>query len=601
MKFNRFQLTLAAVASAALVASCGGGGGGGDATPAASGVVISGTAATGAALASAPVGVRCATGSGTATTDAAGTYSVTVTGGVLPCLIEVTGTVNGNTVALHSVAEAGTATGATTTARANVTTVSELIVASLLGRLPSEAFQALGTPTAPSVPAIFTAITPTNLATAIGAIRTKLKDDFQIDLGTSTDPLKAAFTAASGSRPGDDFDKLLDKIGEKITPTAVALLAGQVAADPTQSLATAPGCPAAVSGRYRALGLTGNVIVGKFDFKAMNVKFEGHEVSASIAQNPQQACDFSIGSSTFDATSQNRFAIGTQGAGSFRGNFFLDNSDTVTGYLFPVQNNTPDFAAAASAGPWLLSQSGLATDENPQRVNWLSQLTFTSDGKVSVCDYADGTWAGACANSGPNVDTAVATSNGVELRQGSLARARFWSFRSPAGSATLYGTTRVNPAVTTAEMTSFIMTRQTALAAPAVGVASRVLTFTTTGTGTSALGLPTSAPTTSVYTTDSVDTAAGKFVRSGNNNGTPVTGEVLLLNKPQNGLRVFESSASRVQLPILGAGLTLTLRPTSTTSGFSHSISVSMPTTTPTGASAPAPTSAPTTQPTTVQ
>ena len=105
-----------------LVAACGGGGSSsgtgssasssnnGGTPPASSqpSVTLSGTAPTGAALANASVAVKCANATGTATTDASGKYSLSLTGGALPCVIQVTGEQGGVAVTLHSLAEAGT-------------------------------------------------------------------------------------------------------------------------------------------------------------------------------------------------------------------------------------------------------------------------------------------------------------------------------------------------------------------------------------------------------------------------------------------------------------------------------------------------------------
>jgi hypothetical protein len=603
MKFNRFNLTLAAVASAALVASCGGGDGG---TPAATGgtpapatptgVVLTGTAAVGLALANAPVSVKCASGTGTATTDANGVYTITVTDGALPCMIAVTATVDGNTVTLHSIAEAGTTANGTTTARTNVTPLTELIAASVLGQSPAAAFQSF----------TGTGVTAEKVESAVTAIKQAIKDATGVDLG-SIDPLKANLVAATGSTTGDTYDKALDAIAEKIPTQSVVQMAEQVANNATggadaiaQALSFAEGCPSAVSGRYRALGLTGEVILGTFDFKGMSVKFDGHESSAQIAQNPDQACDFSIGTSTFDSTAENRFAIGPQGAGGFSGNFFLGSDTPISGYLFPVQTRTPDFAGAASASPWLFVQSGLATDENPARVNWLSQLTFASDGKVTVCDYSETTnFSGECTSDGtPGVTHAAASSDGVELLDGTTPVARFWSFRAPSGSTTLYGTTRVSATTLTSEMTSFIMTRQTALALPAVGTKSRSLTFTAAPNTSFSDVLFVRPASMSAFTIDSVDQATGKFSRSGVNGTTAVTGEEWLNNKPQNGLRRAATSETRIQVPVVGAGITVSISPTKNVatqqnpnaSNFTHSISVGVPTTTPSGDTAPGPT-----------
>jgi hypothetical protein len=94
---------LSLAAAAAALASCGGsfcvgvdGCGGSTTLP---GVTVSGTAATGSALASASVAINCAQGSGSALSDGGGNYRITVNA-ALPCLITVT---SGSTT-LHSVA-----------------------------------------------------------------------------------------------------------------------------------------------------------------------------------------------------------------------------------------------------------------------------------------------------------------------------------------------------------------------------------------------------------------------------------------------------------------------------------------------------------------
>jgi hypothetical protein len=51
-------------------------------------------------VADADVQVKCAGGSGTTTTTASGGYTVSITGGKLPCMIRVSG--NGGALVLHS-------------------------------------------------------------------------------------------------------------------------------------------------------------------------------------------------------------------------------------------------------------------------------------------------------------------------------------------------------------------------------------------------------------------------------------------------------------------------------------------------------------------
>ena len=113
---------MAALSAALVVAGCGGGGGG---SP-----NVSGIAATGAALANAAVTVKCASGAPvTGTTGADGTFFVTLAGGqVAPCLIQVTK----GAVTLYSFASSS--------GRANVTPVTDLVVTKALGSDPAAAF-----------------------------------------------------------------------------------------------------------------------------------------------------------------------------------------------------------------------------------------------------------------------------------------------------------------------------------------------------------------------------------------------------------------------------------------------------------------------------
>jgi hypothetical protein len=104
--FVRPALAALCVASLATLVACGGsvcvgfdGCGGGNGIP---NVAISGTAATGRALASAMVSFSCAQGSGSTLSDGGGHYSITFNA-TLPCVLTVT---SGGT-ALHSLAFAG--------------------------------------------------------------------------------------------------------------------------------------------------------------------------------------------------------------------------------------------------------------------------------------------------------------------------------------------------------------------------------------------------------------------------------------------------------------------------------------------------------------
>ncbi|MDB5789909.1 MAG: putative lipoprotein, partial [Caballeronia mineralivorans] len=89
------------IASVVLFAACGGGSGGGGANSMST-VTVTGTAATGKALANATTSINCAQGSISVGADANGNYRATL-GAVMPCMITAT---SGGTV-LHSAAFAG--------------------------------------------------------------------------------------------------------------------------------------------------------------------------------------------------------------------------------------------------------------------------------------------------------------------------------------------------------------------------------------------------------------------------------------------------------------------------------------------------------------
>ena len=86
----------------------------------------------GAAIVGGTVDAKCATGNGSASTAADGSYTLTIDGGALPCSMRVT-SADGGTV-LHSAA-----TGSGNNARANLTPATELAMAQLYGRSPADA------------------------------------------------------------------------------------------------------------------------------------------------------------------------------------------------------------------------------------------------------------------------------------------------------------------------------------------------------------------------------------------------------------------------------------------------------------------------------
>lgn len=210
----RASRLLAVLATAGLVA-CGGGSDAPANTtetlPPEAALSISGVAAVGAPLAQASVQVRCSTGTPASTTTLPdGSYSLRMVGAALPCALRASGGTVGsvtNAQVLHAwlPGPAGS-----TSARANLTPLTELMAAQLAGGDPAAFFDALDAST-------FAQITTAATATALDAVRTGLPEALRSALG-STDPLTAVFQAN-----GTGLDAVLDQLKDALAAAGVTL------------------------------------------------------------------------------------------------------------------------------------------------------------------------------------------------------------------------------------------------------------------------------------------------------------------------------------------------------------------------------------------
>lgn len=469
-----------------MVAACGGGGGGsgGSATPAKTepSVQLSGTAATGAALANASVAVKCANATGTATTDSKGTYSLKLTGGALPCVIQVTGEQGGVAVTLHSVAEAGSTDSAsgTTSAAANVTPLTEMIVAQLSAGLPSDLFAAFGSGST---------VNTAQLVAATNAVLTALKDATGIDLGT-IDPFKTQLVAATISAPdgGNAYDKLLDQLGDKVSPAALPQVVNQIASaassggstslgDVMASVEKGPlaGCPVAVSGKYRTIDHFGRTTVRDIDFGAMTYKSLDGTVSFAITADSAKPCEFVAQGTQGTDNVRFDFAMGSAGVAVYRTQNITQDRTSV-GYLFPVQTH----AKASLAGTWSMLQSGYTPDDG--FIHWMDRMTFNADDKIDICEIDFRNAPGTCVpDPEANISVAARSDGGFDVNgveDGVVgAVANMYAYRSPSGALNVFGTTNPeglrNAAGVQVEETHFILTKHQALAVPAVGTVSK--------------------------------------------------------------------------------------------------------------------------------
>ncbi|MBS0343596.1 MAG: hypothetical protein JSS56_24085 [Proteobacteria bacterium] len=486
-KIEVLTKSVAACAVALVIAGCGGGGGSNSGGPVAAttppattaddpSLQLSGTAATGAALVDASVAVKCASGEGTATTDANGTYSLKLTGGALPCVIKVTGTQGGVEVTLHSLTEAGTAgADGVTSAAANVTPLTELVVAQLTAGLPADFFTEFNATSGAQV-------STEKLVAATQAVLTALKDATGIDLG-AIDPFKTTLVAATTSAPdgGNAYDKLLDQLGEKVSteslPQIVTQVAAAAATGDTSGLGEAmtsvengslPGCPVAVSGKYRNLDYFGRINVRELNFKTMKTSAEDGTPLYDITADPAKPCEFTVAGTANGTTVRLDMVMGPSGIATGTIQNFTSGKSSLA-YMFPVQSHP----VSALAGDWTYLQSGFS-GPNSSFVNWLGKFNITADGGITACDYDYGAGdPSVCLPNSATRSVAARTDGGFDLSKNGSVVASLYGYRTPDGTLTVFATQ--NPAGAndpTAMQTSMLLSQMKTLSMPAVGAVS---------------------------------------------------------------------------------------------------------------------------------
>jgi hypothetical protein len=565
LKPQALNLTLAAGAVALLIAGCGGGGGGGTAEPS---LQLSGTAATGAALAGAAVEVKCAAGTGTATTAANGTYSLTIANGALPCIIQVKTPAGGATSTLHSVIESGTlnAAGDRTTAVANVTPVTELIVAHAAAAMPEASFQGFtaGAFTREQVQA-----SSTTIVTALHVAG--------IDLG-AINPVTAALVARTASGPGNAYDQMLDALAAKVDGDELKAMARQVAdaaqakfADGVKSAVLAgvggamPGCPAVVSGMYRTADVFGHVDTYAVDFGKMQMVTAGSSEPLVLTADPVEGCVFTASGPLLGTTGTLKVAIGANGIGNFRSDIPADHMFDSVGVMFPAQSHS----VAELRGTWSVLRTDLAGGEHSA-----SQVTVGDGGQVSSCNY-DSNWT--CVTN-PSTMTAVERSDGgIAIPVSATEQIALYGYRAPNGAVALFGGAKPTSNVAVLSK-SFIATKLAALPVPVVGTTTRSWDAGINIDGNGVITRSALAPIS--YTIRAADAAAGTATRQND-----VTGRIesLRFNTPLTGVRTRDAGtfngfafAGLVQIPLTGMGVTLSINavPWGPTSTFIHNIAV---------------------------
>lgn len=529
MKTKAASLTALAVAASALVVACGGGGGGGGTAPS---LQLNGVAATGLALANSPVDVKCASGTGTATTNDAGSYTVSVPDGQLPCIVRVTGMADGVPVTLHSLAE-----GSGTSATVNVTPLTELILARATGTLPAALYEDFSAGAAP---------TGTALETATTEVLAALGDATGIDLG-GVDPFKGTLVAATSSDPtgGNGYDQLLDQLGAVVTPAMLPQVVSQIAGTATAGApvtleqvvanvkaGSLQGCPQALSGKYRLLEYTGAIDTVDINFGTMKLT-AGPADSPEIVDlvpnpaNPSQPCEFLA-----QGGSPTVVVIGPTGAGAF------SDAERV-GYIFPLQAHS----FASVQGKWDFLESGI--EETNLGVHFIGHFDIAADGKATVCEYdvMNNDFSACEPDTAEAVSLQEHTGGSFVLNYGTET-SPVYGFRAPNGSLTLYGSNNPNHITDPGSFrTHFVLTRPQPATVQAVGTVTKYWdvqqTYVASGTpsttnGTLGAGVTADSNTVTAATESTVTRTRASDGRE----------DTLEINKPIEGLRYRAPSAA---------------------------------------------------------
>jgi hypothetical protein len=490
----------------ATLAACGGGGGSADPGPAppaspAPATTIAGTAATGAALAGAAVSLKCATGNGSATTASDGRYSIQISGSVAaPCVIQATL----GATRLHSVVDSITSNSAT----ANITPLSELIVARLAAADPAAFFAAFDA-------AAQARVTPGTVTQALSALRSDLQG--VVDLN-GIDPIHQSLVAANGTTPGNTLDQRLDALAAALTAARTTLAEVSSAATHGAPIATlvqpaAASCAGLRSGRYRVLSPSGDastaVQVQTINAATLGVTFANTTTGQLTSQG---ACNFAV-------PGGGQLLVARSGIG-VRRTQITGGIDTAV--FLPEQT----LALADLAGTWnalrFTRTSVVASYGADQSVFTLDAAGRFSNGQ-NCFDLA------ACmAWTTPYGDLTAAADGGFTFTT-SGATVRVYGYKAHDGRIVLFG-------LLPQAMGFFVAAKQATLTLPGVGDTSNVWDYTVSSTGYA--GVLNTVPT---IVTAVNPAAPGSYTRR---RTTDNRIDGFTLNTPRTGLRYRAAGSS---------------------------------------------------------
>ena len=516
------------------LAACGGGTDGSTAAAPAS-LTLRGTAATGKALAGGAVATQCVTGTATATTNADGSYSLSVAGGALPCIVRVTaadGTV------LHSVAE-----GAGTSSTVNISPLTELIIAQAAGGSAASLYTLFDAAAQAKVGAA-------GLAAASAAVTAALQSVVSL---AGINPIKDVLVAANGNVAGNALDQKLDTLSAAlaaakltVSDLAAAIVnngAGAAAVVGSHVKPAAATCASLRSGNYRVINP--NESEAKYRLRLVSV-----DVLAMTIQSTGDPTDSFVpvaGKPCHFSTDKGRTNFIVSPAGVVVNHYLANDGSNAPRVLIAVPAQA--IALADLAGTWNTVELSRDNGSSNPAVNSYAVVTVDAAGVISA--ISDCKKRLPCTAEALPLGFTAHADGGFEVSTAEGIKSRFFAYRAASGDTLLVG---LFPQGVMAA------SKQRALVLPALG---DVTSFWDVSVNSQAVA---SSLLGDVSTVTGVDAAAGTYTRSRSSDGRVDT---FSLNALRPGLRTRAAASCKsaagaatgcsgiIVMPLAGMGLSV--------------------------------------------